>query len=630
MMSSRLRHLLRPVVVVAATVLMAGLFGATTASAATSWGPEKSGSTVLLNDVALGGDATDIAVGVAGTILRKEGTGDWKSVKSGTTADLFAVTAAPGANASSGGPACGSGGTLTCFWAGGADGTVLFSNDDGKTWCPQQTGTTATIFALQNRGPSDVFAVGGGGLYMEAGPTGTAASGCGAAAAYTKLTSGTTNDLHSVSPVPDGSVIAVGDKGTIVKSTAPATTVLAAKTSGTAVDLDSVTANSDGSPSGVIGFVAVGAGGVVRRSTDGTTWAAGDSGTKNDLHEVALTLDNLKGYAVGALGTILNTSDGGATWAAETSGTCNGLFGSTWVFNSGGTAVGFRIAVGDNGTIIDDTTTPTGAVSCTGPGSQQTGSSGYRFSASDGGVFVFGNRPFNGSLGDKVLNKPIVGGATDMSDFQSYWLVSSDGGVFAFGPEGKPAPYYGSILDSGQTLDSPISAMKPTPTGKGYYLVSAKGKVYTFGDAKNVGDIGTLKLNGSIIGMTVTPSGLGYWLVGSDGGIFRFGDAEFFGSMGDQKLNAPVVDLGSTPDGLGYYLVGCDGGIFNFGDAVFRGSTGDLKLNKPVVAILVSPNGAGYWFAATDGGVFTFGPGVPFLGSTGDMKLNAPVNAFFF
>src|SRR5205823_12777286 len=115
----------------------------------------------------------------------------------------------------------------------------------------------------------------------------------------------------------------------------------------------------------------------------------------------------------------LTTTDGGATWAAETSGTCSDLFGSDFQFDASGGSVATRVAVGDSGTIIKDTAA-SGATqpSCVSP---QTGSSGYRFSASDGGVFVFGNRPFNGSLGDKVLNKPIVGGATDMSDFQSYW-----------------------------------------------------------------------------------------------------------------------------------------------------------------------------------------------------------------
>ncbi len=246
-----------------------------------------------------------------------------------------------------------------------------------------------------------------------------------------------------------------------------------------------------------------------------------------------------------------------------------------------------------------------------------TGSNGYRMVAADGGIFTFGSRTFHGSTGDLKLNKPIVGGATDTSDYNGYWIVASDGGVFTFN-----APFYGSL--GNQKLDSPAVEIEPTPTGKGYWIVLANGKVYTFGDANFFGDMSTKTLNKPIIGMSVTPSGKGYWLVGGDGGIFNFGDAGFFGSTGDKKLNSPIVDLAPSVDNKGYYLLGGDGGVFTFGTADFKGSTGGMKLNKPVVAMLVAPNGAGYWLAASDGGVFTFGA-VDFLGSMGGTKLNSPV-----
>jgi Ca2+-binding RTX toxin-like protein len=244
---------------------------------------------------------------------------------------------------------------------------------------------------------------------------------------------------------------------------------------------------------------------------------------------------------------------------------------------------------------------------------------GYRMVASDGGVFTFGDRTFEGSLGSAKLNKPIVGGATNPSTKSGYWMVASDGGVFTFGD----APFFGSTASSGSS--DPIVEIEPTPTGKGYFLVDAKGRVFPFGDAAtNIPDARSITLNKSIIGMSVTPSGQGYYLVASDGGIFTFGDAKFFGSTGNLKLNSPIIDLGVTPDGQGYFLLGGDGGIFTFGNADFKGSTGDIKLNKPAVAMLVAPTGAGYWIIASDGGVFTFGA-VPFLGSMGCCPLNAPI-----
>ena len=247
-----------------------------------------------------------------------------------------------------------------------------------------------------------------------------------------------------------------------------------------------------------------------------------------------------------------------------------------------------------------------------------TGANGYRMVAGDGGIFTFGDRTFHGSTGSLVLNKPIVGGATDISDYDGYWIVASDGGVFTFNAE-----FHGSL--AGQTLVSPAVEIEPTPTGKGYWIVLANGKVYTFGDANFFGDISSTRLNKPVIGMSVTPTGKGYWLVAEDGGIFNYGDAGFFGSMGDKKLNAPVIDLAPAVDNNGYYLLGRDGGVFTFGTADFKGSTGSMTLNAPVIAMLTTPTGNGYWLAASDGGVFTFGAGAEFLGSMGATKLNSPV-----
>ena len=245
-----------------------------------------------------------------------------------------------------------------------------------------------------------------------------------------------------------------------------------------------------------------------------------------------------------------------------------------------------------------------------------TASSGYRMVAGDGGIFTFGDRVFRGSTGNIKLNKPIVGGATDTSDFDGYWIVASDGGVFAFN-----ADFYGSLAS--QVLASPAVEIEPTPTGKGYWIVLANGKVHKFGDAELFGDFSGKPLNKPVIGMSVTPTGKGYWLVAEDGGIFSFGDAAFYGSMGGQRLNAPVIDLAPAPDNKGYFLVAKDGGVFAFGSAVFKGSTGSIRLNAPVVAVLVAPSG-GYWLAASDGGIFTFG-GLTFFGSMGSTRLNSPV-----
>ena len=148
------------------------------------------------------------------------------------------------------------------------------------------------------------------------------------------------------------------------------------------------------------------------------------------------------------------------------------------------------------------------SVPCNPPGGAPVG---YRFTASDGGIFTYGNQPFCGSTGAIHINQPVVGIANTADD-GGYWTVARDGGIFSFGD----AAFYGSA--------------------------------------------GSIHLNQPIVGMAATPNSGGYWLVASDGGIFSYGNAKFYGSTGSIRLNKPIVGMASTPDGNGYWLVASDGG----------------------------------------------------------------------
>jgi subtilase family serine protease len=244
---------------------------------------------------------------------------------------------------------------------------------------------------------------------------------------------------------------------------------------------------------------------------------------------------------------------------------------------------------------------------------------GYRFVASDGGIFDFGSASFEGSTGNVALQAPIVGMATT-PDGNGYWLVASDGGIFTFGD----ATFFGSM--GATPLNAPIVGMASTPDGNGYWLVASDGGIFTFGDAGYYGSTGGTRLNRPIVGMAAAPNGKGYWLVASDGGIFTFGDAGYYGSTGGMTLNRPIVGMAASGDGNGYWLVASDGGIFTFGDASYLGSTGAMTLNRPIVGMAATPDGKGYWLVASDGGIFTFGD-APFFGSTGGVNLNRPIVA---
>ncbi len=56
----------------------------------------------------------------------------------------------------------------------------------------------------------------------------------------------------------------------------------------------------------------------------------------------------------------------------------------------------------------------------------------YWLASATGGVFSFGGAAFHGSLGNTVVNRPVVGIAPT-PDGAGYWLVASDGGIFSFG-----------------------------------------------------------------------------------------------------------------------------------------------------------------------------------------------------
>jgi hypothetical protein len=253
-------------------------------------------------------------------------------------------------------------------------------------------------------------------------------------------------------------------------------------------------------------------------------------------------------------------------------------------------------------------------VTCSAPAG---GPNGYLLSASDGGVFNFGNIPFCGSTGNIHLNRPVVGTALT-SDGGGYWEVASDGGLFAFGDAG----FHGSM--GGSPLNKPIVGMAATPNGGGYWEVASDGGIFSFGNAPYLGSTGGMHLNAPIVGMASTPDGNGYWLVASDGGIFAYGDARFSGSMGGQRLNVPVVGLAPDAATGGYWEVASDGGVFSF-DAPFDGSTGNIHLNAPIVGTEATRNGSGYRFVASDGGIFSYG--AAFYGSMGGQPLNRPMVA---
>src|SRR5271166_230132 len=171
---------------------------------------------------------------------------------------------------------------------------------------------------------------------------------------------------------------------------------------------------------------------------------------------------------------------------------------------------------------------------------------------------------------------------------------------------------------AGITLDAPIVATAATPDGGGYWLATADGGIFAYGDAPFYGSAASINPASPIVGLAATPDGGGYWLVAHDGGVFAFGDASFDGSMAGRALNGSIV--GIAAEGGGYELVGSDGAVFAFGGAPFDGSAVSQANDQWVIGIAPKADGGGYWLMAFDGSVFTYGSAT-FFGSLGGARL---------
>jgi WD40 repeat protein len=236
--------------------------------------------------------------------------------------------------------------------------------------------------------------------------------------------------------------------------------------------------------------------------------------------------------------------------------------------------------------------------------------------ASDPSPAVVPVSALTGGTGD-----PTGGSDHDHSEDRApsgYWMVTAEGGIYAFGDAG----HHGNpvVTPGAQVVD-----VEPTPSGKGYWTVDSAGVVSAFGDARFAGDAraSALAPRERITSLSATPTGQGYWLFTDRGRVLTSGDARHLGDMAATPLNGPVLDSISTPSGLGYYMVASDGGVFSFGDAKFHGSMGDKRLNAPVQSLVPDGDGVGYWLVASDGGIFSFE--TPFKGSMGATPLNKPV-----
>jgi hypothetical protein len=197
--------------------------------------------------------------------------------------------------------------------------------------------------------------------------------------------------------------------------------------------------------------------------------------------------------------------------------------------------------------------------------------------------------------GRLVLDVPRTGGS---------WRLYAGGTVRSTAGVARPSRVK---LPKGVRLVDAIA----TPSGEGFFAVTARGRVYRRGDAPALARVGAERTTGAVVAVATTRSGLGLYVVAANGTMSVYGDAPRLGELG--PVTAPVTDIVLTPSGNGYWIVTSIGVLYSFGDAAPFADVGATP-TAPVRAIAPTASGQGLWAVAADGGVFAVGD-APFMGS---------------
>lgn len=302
-------------------------------------------------------DATAYAVGLGGLVTKLTWNAATNTltctVLEGLGEDLNAVVALPAPSET--------------VYVAGALGTLMRSTDGGVSWSRLRPGTSAGLAGVAAPTDGSLWTAGSSGTVTRA-PTGTTwavvRSETAISTTYTDIAAVDALRAYTVGGQVDGG----GTWRAALRTTVDGGTTWTDHNSGTTNALFGV------SSSGSSVAVAVGDDGTVVRTSDaGATWTAQGVAPGVRLWDVDLADDRVA-WAVGDAGTIIKTTDGGATWSAQASPVTTGLRGVSAV----GKDVAF--AAGTNGRILR---TLDGGTTWTSLAGGPTGSSYDDISAAD-------------------------------------------------------------------------------------------------------------------------------------------------------------------------------------------------------------------------------------------------------
>jgi hypothetical protein len=214
----------------------------------------------------------------------------------------------------------------------------------------------------------------------------------------------------------------------------------------------------------------------------------------------------------------------------------------------------------------------------------QTG--GYWATTAHGNVYNEGGATWYGSEAGQISN---AAGLAVTPDGAGYWQITATGTVYAFGD---------ATTGTSISPACPITGAVGNPSG-GYYGYTACGNVYNGGGATWYGSEAGQISNAA--GLAVTPDGRGYWLITATGTVYAFGDATTGTSVSPA---CSIIGAVGDPSG-GYWAYSACGNIYNEAGAPWYGSEAGNITNGAGLA--AAPDGGGYWLITSGGTVYAYG-----------------------
>lgn len=205
--------------------------------------------------------------------------------------------------------------------------SLVFSQPYG--WYLQTSGTVNNLNNVKFVNPTTGTAVGQSGTILKTTNSGTN---------WSSQSSGTSNHLFGVYFVSANTGWAIGDIGTILKTTNGGTNWVT-QTSGTYYQLRQVTFFNAST-----GYIVGWYGTILRTTNGGTNWVSLNTGTSNNLLGISFA-NSSTGFVVGWYGTTIKTTNGGNNWSVLSSGTSSTLEDVTFFDTQTG------LIVGENGLV---------------------------------------------------------------------------------------------------------------------------------------------------------------------------------------------------------------------------------------------------------------------------------------